>query len=239
MIAVFDLDGTLSDDRWRRHLIDRSAADPWVKYHEMAGCDKLMNANLLEQHIKSADRIVILTARPEKYRTMTLGWLHDMIDERFGPTNLTLIMRPDRDKQSSPALKIKQLYAQGFAAPDIGVAYDDREDVIEELAKWGVQKTVLVGVKNDPGDVLRAMAETFEERSKTYGPNYLHFGEVCVALWPNGLTLKSKEEWVRMGLLTQIISKLTRYTNNPAGHKDSAHDIGPYAAILEAMTDED
>lgn len=233
MIAVFDLDGTLSNDKWRRHRIKKG----WDEYHLMLSADNPMNAHLTEKHIDAGDRIVIVTARPEKYRSATTEWLNKHLLGQAG--QYQLLMRPEGNQMSSPELKIQLLYSAGIAAPDVGIAYDDRADVLAELSRWGVQTTVLIGAEENPADNLRKMAETFDQRSKVYGKNYLVFGKVCAELWPEGLILKTKEDWARMGVLTQVIAKLTRYTNNPSGHKDSAHDIGPYAAILEALTNED
>jgi hypothetical protein len=87
-------------------------------------------------------------------------------------------------------------------------------------------------------DNLARGADTFRERNILYGNNYKRFGNVMRALFPDGLPVASVDEWNRLGILIQCVSKLTRYIENldDGGHKDSAHDLMVYAAMLEELT---
>ena len=89
-------------------------------------------------------------------------------------------------------------------------------------------------------DILDAAADTYRERNKLYGDNYKHFGAACVAMFPDGLMLRTAEDWNRLGVFIQATSKLTRYAQNfsRGGHIDSAHDLSVYAAMLQELTDE-
>jgi hypothetical protein len=89
-------------------------------------------------------------------------------------------------------------------------------------------------------DNLARGAETFCERNALYGNNYKRFGLVMRALFPDGLPVASVDEWNRLGILIQCVSKLTRYIENldDGGHRDSAHDLMVYAAMLEELTDD-
>lgn len=83
--------------------------------------------------------------------------------------------------------------------------------------------------------IMEKMRDTYLERRAEYGPSEQRFGALMLAAFPEGLTLRTKEDWVRYGLLHQIFSKLSRYTDKfHAPHLDTIHDIGPYAAMLEA-----
>ena len=83
---------------------------------------------------------------------------------------------------------------------------------------------------------MREALDTYNERRAEYGPSELKFGKVMDALFPNGLILKSADDWSRVGILVQIVSKLTRYSHNLAEpHLDSAHDLGVYAFMLEGF----
>lgn len=83
--------------------------------------------------------------------------------------------------------------------------------------------------------LLRQMARTYNERRAIYGPSEQKYADICMAHFPNGLTLKAREDWVRWGLLHMILSKLARYTHDfHTPHVDSIHDAGPYSAMLEA-----
>ena len=85
-------------------------------------------------------------------------------------------------------------------------------------------------------DILTAGAETFRARNTIYGDNYKHFGEVMAAMHPGGVVIETAEQWNRLGVFVQCVSKLTRYAANTGGHKDSAHDLMVYAAMLEELT---
>jgi len=87
---------------------------------------------------------------------------------------------------------------------------------------------------------LRLAAKIYEERNKLYGNDYKHFGEVMIGLFPNGLALKSVDDWARMGLLINIAAKLSRYARNfkQGGHKDSLDDLSVYAQMLAEVDDE-
>jgi hypothetical protein len=89
-------------------------------------------------------------------------------------------------------------------------------------------------------DLLRAAAETYEQRNALYGDSYKNFGKVMDALFPNGLELSTVDDWNRMGVFNMIVSKVTRYAANlsTGGHSDSAHDLSVYASMLEELTQE-
>ena len=87
-----------------------------------------------------------------------------------------------------------------------------------------------------PLDCMRSAQETFAERQLVYGDNYLRFGKVMEALFPDGFQISKADDWNRFGILVQEISKLTRYCNNfQEGHIDSQHDLGVYAFMLESL----
>lgn len=88
-------------------------------------------------------------------------------------------------------------------------------------------------------EILVQAAQTYDERSRVYGDNYKHFGHAMAAIFPAGLTVKSPEDWNRLGIFTQVMSKITRYAASfEVGHVDSAHDACVYAAMLEELTRE-
>jgi hypothetical protein len=91
--------------------------------------------------------------------------------------------------------------------------------------------------RNAP-DILAKAAETFRERNALYGNNYVQFGPIAAAMFPEGLTLKSAEDFARFGVFVQALSKFTRYAANlqDGGHRDSAHDMAVYGAMLEELT---
>jgi hypothetical protein len=94
-------------------------------------------------------------------------------------------------------------------------------------------------VKSVP-EILRECAATYEQRNKIYGDNYKKFGHAMASIFPNGLDLRTAEDFNRLGIFIQCLSKLTRYSEalSRGGHQDSAHDLAVYAAMLEELTDD-
>lgn len=105
------------------------------------------------------------------------------------------------------------------------------------------QKKKLRGMKTmskkpNPASNIRQALKTFEQRGKAYGNSYNQYGEVMKVLFPNGIELKTIDDFNRMGLLNMIVSKLIRYSNQwETKHKDSMHDLGVYSFMLESYDD--
>ncbi len=89
-------------------------------------------------------------------------------------------------------------------------------------------------------DFLEAGAATFRERNAIYGDNYLEAGDALSMMFPRGLKVETASEWTRLSLFMHCFDKLSRYAKNldgdKAGHRDSAHDLMVYAAMLEEVT---
>lgn len=88
-------------------------------------------------------------------------------------------------------------------------------------------------------DTLEAMAATFRERNKVYGDNYVRLGNAMHALFPEGLTVNTSDDWVRLYFFFLQQVKTSRYATNftTGGHPDSVHDAAVYAAMLETFDD--
>jgi hypothetical protein len=87
-----------------------------------------------------------------------------------------------------------------------------------------------------PLDCMRDAQQTFAERAAVYGDNYLRFGRVMAAMFPHGINITTVEDWNRIGIFVQQVSKLTRYSNDfSKGHIDSQHDLGVYSFMLESL----
>mgnify|MGYP003339299412 CR=1 FL=1 len=122
---IVDLDGTIAEDRWRRHYVREDIVDFFTRfhaYHSLSGFDQLVNQQLLLPY----HNIVICTSRPEHYRTLTEEWLRQK-----GVRWTQLLMRPKCNHQPSAVLKqqhLQQLLRQGL---HIVCCYDDRPDIIK------------------------------------------------------------------------------------------------------------
>ena len=94
--------------------------------------------------------------------------------------------------------------------------------------------------KKSPDECMAQALETLKEKRKQYGDSYLKYGQVMMALFPNGIKTYDAEDFNRLGLLNMIVHKLVRYANQWENkHQDSIHDLGVYAFMLEALDTHD
>lgn len=90
-------------------------------------------------------------------------------------------------------------------------------------------------------EALHQAAAIYEQRNALYGDNYKRFGKLLAALFPDGISIASAEDPVkagnRLGVLIQILSKITRYCENfeRGGHADSLDDLAVYAMMLREL----
>ena len=84
---------------------------------------------------------------------------------------------------------------------------------------------------------LRNAANIYEQRNALYGDNYHHFGNAMIAMFPRGITIRSVEDWNRIGILVQMAAKLTRYGQQftAGGHVDSLDDLSVYSQMLQEL----
>ena len=91
-----------------------------------------------------------------------------------------------------------------------------------------------------PDEYLNSASTMYREKSKVYGNNYKQFGKIMSSMFPDGLTVKSEEEWNRLHLFIMGMVKKTRYANNfvKGGHEDSIIDDIVYLSMLHEIDDE-
>lgn len=87
--------------------------------------------------------------------------------------------------------------------------------------------------------ILTESAQTYYERNSMYGDNYKLFGEMMMKMFPDGLVLKTPDDFNRFNMFTQCVGKMTRYAQmfDKGGHQDSAHDACVYSAMLQEVTE--
>lgn len=136
-----DIDHTLSNAFWRDHMIGGA----WDDYHAASVKDEPLHdvVKLIKAMHRSGAVIIGLTARPEKWRKVTLDWLikHNVpIDE--------LLMRGDTAYHPAPEIKLK-LVAERFTSPKDEVAFiiDDRDDVVMAFKELGITALQVHGRK--------------------------------------------------------------------------------------------
>jgi hypothetical protein len=135
--VIWDLDGTLSDDRARAHFVEveHGKARDWKSYFDAIGGDPPIAASLevLRALHAAGNRVVFLTGRPEHTRRTTERWLkanglHDY--DR-------LLMRPPGDRRPSGEFKVEEV-EKLRREYWLVCAFEDRIDVADALRAAGV-----------------------------------------------------------------------------------------------------
>lgn len=85
-----------------------------------------------------------------------------------------------------------------------------------------------------PDKTLGLLADLYRDRNAAYGDSYLTFGPVMEAMFPDGLVLRSAEDWNRFALFFLTVVKVHRYAMrfHDGGQQDSLDDIAVYAQML-------
>lgn len=81
--------------------------------------------------------------------------------------------------------------------------------------------------------ILEEMAKTYRERNAVYGNNFKKMGPVMTALFPEGITLKTEQDFINFHLFDWMVGKITRFASTGMTHLDSIHDSCVYGAMLE------
>lgn len=121
---IFDLDGTVCDERHRNKF---AIAKDWDNYHRLLDGDLPIEQVVKIMHtLNESAWIILLTARPEKYREMTLAWI-----DKHGIPCQELHMRPDGDYRTSPELKLEIFTQRIEPEYDVIAVFEDRLDVVK------------------------------------------------------------------------------------------------------------
>lgn len=254
--VVCDIDNCLSNDEWRIPLIAWHLpieGGRYDTYHAMCGSDtvNLRLSPLLGKAQSQGCRIAYFTARPQSVRGKTLDWLkrHNCFAE-----DSLLFMRGNDDHR--PSRQLKEAMLDSLLDPNhswvedgdeavVAMAYDDRVDVVAMYASRRIP-TELVRIhdtcaykpppprETTAADVLSAMADTFRERNKVYGSNYLMVSKLVKVMFPDGVPpgLVETDHW---HLFELKLVKLSRFAISGLTHIDSIHDDAVYAAMIEAI----
>lgn len=85
--------------------------------------------------------------------------------------------------------------------------------------------------------IFKDSLSTIVEREALYGSGSGDLGRALAALFPEGVTLETAEDFARFSDFQQVVAKLNRYAKSfsDGGHLDSIHDAGNYAKLLEAQ----
>jgi beta-phosphoglucomutase-like phosphatase (HAD superfamily) len=135
--VIWDLDGTLSDDRARAHFVEveEGRARDWHSYFDAIDTDPPIAASMevLRAMHAAGIRILFLTGRPEYTRPKTERWL-----QANGLTEYdALVMRPMDERRPAGFFKADAV-ARLRRDYELVCAFEDRIDVAGHLRDAGV-----------------------------------------------------------------------------------------------------
>ena len=130
-LAVFDLDGTLTDVRHRLHHLERRPKD-WDAFFDAARDDPPLETGLALVRESGRDcDVVYVTGRPERCREDTLAWLRE-----HGLPEGELAMRRPGDRRPARVAKV-QLLRRLARDRVVAVVVDDDEQVCDAYEEQG------------------------------------------------------------------------------------------------------
>jgi phosphoglycolate phosphatase-like HAD superfamily hydrolase len=138
--TIFDMDGTLCDvTSVRHHVIERPKNFDAFHYGSLfcPGIDWVLEE--VDYHRRAGNMILVVTAREERWRSLTQNWLDD-----HGVPVHELFMRPTGDFRSDVLIK-GEILDSLLPRYDIRHAYDDNPSIIGLWKARGVPHTVVPG----------------------------------------------------------------------------------------------
>jgi hypothetical protein len=238
-VVLIDLEGTITDHSHRLHYYYKKDYESYNSFLHLDPVNSAFVEYLLSdiEQIKP-DKIILATAKSIDLRSDTMNWLHSNYatsTETFYDLFDEFIFREHLDSRSS--VLVKRDFVKGLIDDkdyNIVAAYDDRRDICEMYEEFGIKSVLVSNVVKTPANLLNDMADLFKQRNALYGSSYKTFGSIMVGLFPDGLNLKTAEDFSRFGMLNMMVSKMDRYTSNfsKGGHPDSLRDLSVYSAML-------
>ena len=132
-LVVVDIDGTVSDWRWREQFMDDKEKFYELSPHDPPHEDMCELVKTLANSRKY--KIVFLTGRGQRHAKMTSEWLADHVTY---PLYEDVIMRPDGDERPDHEVKVEAFMSK-YKLGDIAFVLEDRTSVVEAWRKLGVR----------------------------------------------------------------------------------------------------
>jgi predicted secreted acid phosphatase len=137
---IFDIDGTLANNLHRiKHLTQNTTKD-WDAFFAAQDKDEPYEAvmHLMNTLHKTGDKVIVITARDERFRAVTLRWLQQHCDYDFPDGDLFMRKSGDRTDDDKIKLDILNEYLSLFHPryKVMGV-FEDRHRVIDAWREAG------------------------------------------------------------------------------------------------------
>jgi len=133
--VLFDIDGTLADNTHRQHFL-MSSPKQWVEFFDAMDGDKPNLAIVALYNVlyrSGSYELVVITGRPEKYRSDTENWL-----TKYGIELKTLLMRRDGDYRRDAETKREMIDEITQSLDEIELIVDDRAQTVRMWRDLGV-----------------------------------------------------------------------------------------------------
>jgi predicted secreted acid phosphatase len=160
--VIWDLDGTLSDDRARAHYVEveQGRKRDWHSYFDAMDEDQPIAASIEILHALRhyGVRIIYLTGRPEYTRPKTEAWLKANGLEQYD----LLVMRPEGERRHAGEFKVDEI-ERLCSTYEIVCAFEDRIDVAEHLRRSGTAVFLYGAGQEAAAEALEALDVGQEE----------------------------------------------------------------------------
>jgi len=164
--VIWDLDGTLADDRARAHFVEveEGRKRDWESYFDAIEEDPPIAASIaiLQALYRDGFRVIFLTGRPEYTRPKTERWLKANGLEDYD----LLLMRPPGERRPAGEFKVEVL-DRLKTEYELLCAFEDRIDVAEHLRKGGVPVFLYGAGMEAAAEALEILDVEQEELSDT------------------------------------------------------------------------
>ena len=140
-VWIFDIDGTLADNEHRQHHL--TGNKNWDAFFAEQHKDEpyqpvldILHALAYDRVKMLGDKIIIVTARDERFRDDTINWLNKHIEFDLSDS---LFMRPLGHRGNDDVLKVQIIKDWLAANPDfmVGAMFDDRHRIIDACRAEG------------------------------------------------------------------------------------------------------
>lgn len=135
--VVFDLDGTLSLNHHRQHLVQTipGGKKDWKAFTEASIHDDPHKPiiRILQSMVANDYRIIIASGREETVRDGTLEWF-----KKWKITFDKLLMRPEGDHTEDSALKRSWVTSGEIPIDDVLCVFEDRERMVHMWRSLGL-----------------------------------------------------------------------------------------------------
>lgn len=148
-VIVFDIDGTLADNKHRLHFIQQEPKD-WDSFFKECWRDSIIEPTVricqylfdaieaLESKFGSAPyEIIFCSGRPERVRRSTVIWLSFALS--INVDKVQLYMRADGDHRPDDKVKEELLAKMRADGYEPFLVFDDRNRVVDMWRRNGIQ----------------------------------------------------------------------------------------------------